>query len=84
MDLLLIFISGVFTALGPCILTVLPVVFSYTFGISESKIEAFIVSLFFVLGFSIVFSLLGAIFRNLQVKVRCRYPGYSFRFIDYV
>ncbi|MBW9223866.1 cytochrome c biogenesis protein CcdA [Methanothermococcus sp. SCGC AD-155-E23] len=61
MDLLLIFISGVFTALGPCVLSVLPVVFTYTFGISESKREAFIVSLFFVLGFSIVFSLLGAI-----------------------
>ena len=61
MDLLLIFISGVFTALGPCVLSVLPVVFTYTFGISESKREAFIISLFFVLGFSIVFSLLGAI-----------------------
>ena len=61
MDLLIIFISGVFTALGPCVLTVLPVVFTYTFGISESKKEAFIISLFFVLGFSIVFSILGAI-----------------------
>ncbi|MBW9222191.1 cytochrome c biogenesis CcdA family protein [Methanothermococcus sp. SCGC AD-155-C09] len=61
MDLLLIFISGVFTALGPCVFTVLPVVFTYTFGISESKREAFIISLFFVLGFSIVFSILGAI-----------------------
>lgn len=61
MDLLLIFIAGVFTALGPCVVTVLPVVFTYTFGISESKKEAFLVSLSFVLGFSIVFSLLGAV-----------------------
>ena len=61
MDLILIFIAGIFTALGPCVMTVLPVVFAYTFGISESKTEAFIISLSFVLGFSIVFSLLGAL-----------------------
>ncbi|ABR56173.1 cytochrome c biogenesis protein transmembrane region [Methanococcus aeolicus Nankai-3] len=61
MDLFLIFIAGIFTALGPCVMTVLPIVFAYTFGISESKTEAFIISLSFVLGFSIVFSLLGAV-----------------------
>jgi cytochrome c-type biogenesis protein len=61
MDLLLIFFAGLFTALGPCVITILPISLAYTFGVSNSKKEGFIVSLFFVLGLSLIFSLLGVI-----------------------
>ena len=61
MDIFLIFLAGISTALGPCILTVLPIVLIYTFSISNSRFEGFLVSLSFVIGFSIVFSLLGVL-----------------------
>ena len=61
MDLIIIFLAGIFTSLGPCVISVLPVVFTYTFGITNNKKEALLVSTCFVLGFSIVFSLLGAL-----------------------
>ncbi|MBA2858077.1 cytochrome c-type biogenesis protein [Methanococcus maripaludis] len=61
MDLFLIFLAGISTALGPCIVTVLPFVLAYTFGISNSRFEGFLVSFSFMVGFSIVFSTLGVL-----------------------
>ncbi len=62
MDLILIFFSGIFTALGPCVLSILPISLAYTFSISNNKIDGFFVSLFFVLGFAAMFSILGVVF----------------------
>ena len=62
MDLILIFLSGIFTALGPCVLSILPISLAYTFSISNNKKDGFFVSLSFVLGLAVIFSILGVLF----------------------
>ncbi len=60
------FAAGIFTFISPCVLPLIPAYISFITGISVDKINdrqnirrVFISSLFFVLGFSLVFVLLG-------------------------
>src|SRR3990167_1867724 len=58
------FVAGIISFLSPCVLPLVPAFLSYLAGtnISEAenkRIEIFITSVFYVLGFSLVFSLLG-------------------------
>jgi len=59
MDFLITFIEGIASFISPCVLPVIPAYLSY-FGVkSKSTKKAIINSLSFILGFSIVFVLLG-------------------------
>ncbi|WP_198002843.1 cytochrome c biogenesis CcdA family protein [Methanocaldococcus infernus] len=62
MDLIIIFISGILSALSPCVLSILPLALLYIFGVSKDKYDSLLNSLFFILGFSFMFSLLGILF----------------------
>ena len=70
------FIAGVLSFLSPCVLPLVPIYFFYITGISayelqqrqldkKEKIKIFINSVMFILGFSVVFILLGAAMANL-------------------
>lgn len=67
MDFVLTFIEGILTFISPCILPMLPIYFLYLAGISEgneknslSKNKLLINSVGFVIGFTVIFVLLGA------------------------
>jgi len=70
------FIAGLLSFLSPCVLPLVPIYFFYITGISavelqqreltkKEKFKIFINSLMFILGFSLVFILLGAAMANL-------------------
>ncbi len=59
MDYLLIFIEGLASFISPCVLPMLPMYISYFAGQDKSKNKTIINSIGFVLGFSVVFILLG-------------------------
>lgn len=59
---LLVFIGGVVTSIGPCNMSMIPVLMAYVGGTAEiSKARSFWLSLFFTLGTSTTFALLGVI-----------------------
>ena len=72
MNLVIAFIGGIITFVSPCVLPLIPIYIAYITGISvkdlkDSKSEKPLVrilmnSLFFVLGFTIIFSTLAALF----------------------
>lgn len=59
------FIAGVLSIFSPCVLPLVPIYFGYLFGDEDSsksfKTAAIVKTIFFVLGFSLVFVLLGAL-----------------------
>lgn len=63
MEYLLLFLEGIITFISPCILPLLPLYVFYFIGGNnkgnKTKYDAFINSLGFVLGFTIIFTLLG-------------------------
>ena len=61
-DFLIVFLGGVFVSFTPCIFPLLPVIISYI-GIEagSSKRKALSLSLFYVIGLSVTYSLLGLI-----------------------
>lgn len=66
MDYILAFSAGLLSFLSPCVLPLIPVFLSYIVGssltelrTSQAKINVLIKTIFFVLGFSIVFIVLG-------------------------
>lgn len=70
------FIAGLLSFLSPCVLPLVPIYFFYITGISavelqqrplnkEEKFKIFINSIMFILGFSVVFILIGAAMANL-------------------
>ncbi len=70
------FIAGILSFLSPCVLPLVPIYFFYITGISamelqqrsldkKEKFKIFVNSLMFILGFSLVFILLGAAMANL-------------------
>lgn len=68
------FIAGVVSFLSPCMLPIIPGFFSYlagaTLGESVSKRkDIFLASLFFVLGFAAVFSILGVVLNTILERV---------------
>ncbi|MGE5404901.1 MAG: cytochrome c biogenesis CcdA family protein [Candidatus Saccharibacteria bacterium] len=58
----LVFIGGIITSIGPCNLATIPIVISYVGGQTElDRRKSFYLSLFFVLGTSTTFMLLGVL-----------------------
>jgi len=73
-SILFAFVAGLVSFLAPCVLPIIPGFLSYLAGasISESvskRKEIFINSVFFVLGFSIVFALLGVLLNTVLESV---------------
>lgn len=62
MDYLLVFIEGIMTFISPCLLPMLPIYISYFVGQSEksSRKKTITNALGFILGFTLVFIILGA------------------------
>lgn len=60
MDYLLSFLEGIITFVSPCMLPMLPIYISYFAGGRDDRKRTLINSLGFVLGFTIVFVLMGA------------------------
>ena len=60
MDYLITFLEGIIAFISPCMLPLLPIYISYFAGGSENKSKSLKNSLGFVLGFTIIFVLLGA------------------------
>ena len=59
---LLVFAAGFLASLTPCVYPVIPIVMGFVGGRSQGrKLKGFVLSLFFVLGLSLVYSLLGVI-----------------------
>src|SRR5271170_2059475 len=69
--ILIAFIAGVVSFLSPCVLPIIPGFLAYLAGSSSStgtkpsRLEIFLNSFFFVLGFSIVFAILGVLLNTL-------------------
>lgn len=59
LDFLLTFLEGVISFISPCMLPMLPVYISYFAGGADKKHRVFARAAAFVLGFTVVFSLLG-------------------------
>lgn len=61
MEYLIVFIEGIISFISPCLLPMLPMYLSYFAGQSETatKKETILSSMFFVLGFTVTFTLLG-------------------------
>lgn len=59
---LLVFAAGFLASLTPCVYPVIPIVMGFVGGRSQGRrLKGFVLSLFFVLGLSLVYSLLGLI-----------------------
>jgi cytochrome c-type biogenesis protein len=76
LPILVAFIAGIVSFLSPCILPIIPGFFAYLAGESSanaaakpSRLEIFLNSFFFVLGFSIVFAVLGVLLNGVLAHV---------------
>src|SRR3954466_5290760 len=69
------FVGGLVSFLAPCILPIIPGFLVYLAGLSTAgggepkRKDVFVQSLFFVLGFSIVFALIGVLLNTVLVHV---------------
>lgn len=63
MNYLILFLEGIMTFISPCILPMIPIYISYFIGDNKvkDKNKAIINSIGFVIGFSIIFTMLGAL-----------------------
>lgn len=73
-SIIVAFIGGIVSFLSPCMLPIIPGFLSYLAGtsLSESKskrMDIFLNSVFFVLGFSLVFALLGVLLNSILANV---------------
>lgn len=59
MEYLLTFIEGIISFISPCMLPMLPIYISYFAGGNDKKQNILVRSIFFVLGFTVVFTSLG-------------------------
>ncbi|MCR4400257.1 MAG: cytochrome c biogenesis protein CcdA [Syntrophomonadaceae bacterium] len=60
--LALVFLAGVLTSIGPCNLSMVPIIMAYVGGRAEmGRVEGFWLSLFFTLGTSTTFTLMGVV-----------------------
>lgn len=59
MQYIITFLEGIISFISPCMLPMLPIYISYFAGSSEKKGYVLKLAIFFVLGFTVVFSLLG-------------------------
>ncbi len=75
MEYLITFIEGIASFISPCVLPIIPVYISYFATTDKSEKRAIVNSLGFVLGFTIVFILLG-VFAGTFGKIVTRYSDY--------
>ena len=59
MEYAITFLEGLISFISPCMLPMLPIYIAYFAGGADKKRRTFVMSLFFVFGFTLVFSLLG-------------------------
>ena len=65
------FIAGIVSFLAPCVLPIIPGFLAYLAGVSldntgkRQRVAIFLNSLFFVLGFSVMFALLGVLLNTI-------------------
>ena len=59
MDYVLTFIEGFASFISPCMLPMIPIYLSYFAGDNDKKVNVFLKTIFFVLGFTFVFCILG-------------------------
>ena len=64
LSLVVAFFAGILTSFTPCSLSSIPLVIGYTAGYSESRRRAFLYSLLFCIGMTVVFVALGAVTAN--------------------
>jgi len=75
LSIIIAFIAGIVSFLSPCVLPIIPGFLAYLSGSSlegaesKSKAAIFLNSVFFVLGFSVVFSLLGVLLNTVLEAV---------------
>ena len=69
MDYLFTFLEGFASFISPCVLPLLPLYISYFAGKESKKHKAFINSIAFVLGFTVVFTLMAIIVNGLGTRV---------------
>lgn len=74
--ILIAFVAGMVSFLSPCILPLIPAFLSYLSGTtveearkSKKKLTVFINTVFFVLGFTVVFSLIGILLNTVLINV---------------
>ena len=67
MQYLITFLEGIISFISPCMLPMLPVYISYFAGEKGEKGKTFLHALFFVLGFTVVYCLMGLFFGSLNV-----------------
>ena len=79
MQYVITFLEGVMSFISPCVLPLLPVYISYFVGGEENRKAVLPKAIFFVLGFTLVFSLLGVFAGTLGVLLQ-RYR----RLVDWV
>lgn len=71
MNYFILFLEGIITFISPCILPMLPIYISYFMGSNDDKKNrALVNSIGFVIGFSIIFTLLGAAAGTFGVLIK--------------
>ena len=73
MQYFLTFLEGIISFISPCMLPMLPIYVSYFAGGSGDRKKTFIRILFFVLGFTVVFTLIGGIFAGVMSTLKGQY-----------
>jgi thioredoxin:protein disulfide reductase len=58
---LIVFVAGVLSSLTPCVYPMIPITISYVGGKAGSRMHGFMLSVFFVLGIAITYSILGLV-----------------------
>ncbi len=61
----LVFLAGILTFLSPCVLPIIPGFVGYLMSLSNSRKSFFLNTVFYVLGFTITFSLLGLLLSTI-------------------
>lgn len=62
MALLLVFVAGILVSFTPCVYPMIPIIIGFVGGSAEgSRFKGFILSVFFVLGLAVTYSILGVI-----------------------
>lgn len=69
MEYLIVLIEGIIAFISPCVLPMLPIYISYFSGEEKSKKKTFLNSIFFVIGFSIVFVALGVFIGYISMYI---------------
>ena len=69
LTILAAFLAGIVSFLSPCVLPLIPGFLAYLAGSGASKTKLFITSIFFVLGFSTIFAILGVLLNTILLQV---------------